>query len=315
MIEKTNHNKAPGLDRIPVKLWKSLANQRKDVDNRGEPEKRCNIAWILTQVYNDIETYSTDPTAGFSEGCMTPIYKKKDPDDIANYRPITLLNADYKIFMKALSMKLADAVPEVIHRDQAGFMKGRSIFDQDKTTKLVIDYMEGIKMKGVVVALDQEKAYNKIIHDYLWAVLRKFEFPENFINVVASLYKGAVTKIMINGELSLPYLITRGVQQGNPLLYLLFGLAIEPLAQSIRRAAEINGILIPGRQDSLKIKLFANNTTVYLSGEDKMEDLQKILNQWCAVSGAKFNIEKMEIIPIGSEEQQREIRESGRLSK
>ena len=46
-----------------------------------------------------------------------------------------------------------------------------------------------------------------------------------------------------------------------------------------------------------------------------MEDLQKILNQWCAVLGANFNIEKTEIIPVGSEEQQREIRESGRLSE
>ena len=213
MIEKTNHDKAPGLDRIPVKLWKSLANQCKDMDNRGEPEERCNIAWILTQVYNDIETYSTDLMAGFSEGCMTPIYKKKDPDDIANYCPITLLNTDYKIFTKALSMKLADVVPEVIHQDQAGFVKGRSIFDQVKTTKLVIDYMERMKMKGVVVALDQEKAYDKIIHNYLWAVLRKFEFPKNFINMVASLYEGAVTKVLIDGELSLPYLITRGIRQ------------------------------------------------------------------------------------------------------
>ena len=303
------------MDGVPVELWKSLADQRKDADNRGEPEKRCNIAWILTQVYNDIETYGTDLTTGFSEGCMTPIYKKKNPDDIANYRPITLLNTDYKIFTKAISMKLADAVPEVIHRDQAGFMKGRSIFDQVKTTKLVIDYMERTKTKGAIVALDQEKAYDKIIHNYLWAVLRKFEFPENFINTMASLYEGAVTKVMINGELSPPYPITRGVRQGDPLSCLLFDLAIEPLAQSIRKAAELKGIPIPGRRDSLKIKLFADDTTVYMSGEDKMEDLQRILDQWCTISGAKFNIEKTEIIPVGDEEQRREIRESGRLSE
>ena len=314
-IDKTNRDKAPGLDGIPIELWKSLADQRKDADNRGEPEKRCDIAWILTQVYNDIETYGTDPDAGFSEGCMTPIYKKKDPDDIANYRPITLLNTDYKIFTKAISIRLADAAPEVIHRDQAGFMKGRSIFDQVKTTKLVIDYMGRTNRKGAVVALDQEKAYDKITHDYLWAVLRKFEFPESFIATVASLYTGATTKVMINGELSPPYLITRGVRQGDPLSCLLFDLTIEPLAQTIRRADELRGIPIPGRRDSLKIKLFADDTTVYMSENDDMADLQRVLNQWCAVSGAKFNIEKTEIIPIGNEDQRREIRDSGRLSE
>ena len=95
-IAKTNREKAPGLDGIPIELWKSLDNQYKEAVKRDEPETRCNIVWVLTQVYKDIENHGTDPTTGFSKGCMTPIYKKKNPDDIANYRPITLLNTDYK---------------------------------------------------------------------------------------------------------------------------------------------------------------------------------------------------------------------------
>ena len=211
-------------------------------------------------------------------------------------------------------MKLAEAIPDVIHMDQAGFMSGRSIFDQVKTSKLVIDYMERMNRKGVIVALDQEKAYDKVIHPYLWAVLRKLEFPENFINTVAALYDGAMTSVMINGELSPSYRVTRGVRQGDPLSCLLFNLAIEPLAEYVRRTDGVKGIPIPGRRDRLKIKLFADNTTIYLSENDRIEDLQSILHQWCTISGAKFNIEKTEIIPMGNKTQRDEIHKTGRMN-
>ena len=60
-----------------------------------------------------------DHMAGLNKGCINPIYKKKDPEDVANYRPITLLNMDYKIYTKAISLRLADAIPEIINADQA----------------------------------------------------------------------------------------------------------------------------------------------------------------------------------------------------
>ena len=311
-IKKTNNEKAPGLDGIPIELWKSMDDQYKS--DKSNPKKKCNIIWCLTQAFSDVETNGINPTSKFNEGCISPIYKKKDPDDIANYRPITLLNTDYKIFTKALSLKLADAAPSIIHPDQAGFLKNRSIFDQVKTTKMVIEYMNSSSRKGAIIALDQEKAYDKILHPYLWQVLRKFEFPEEFIKTVQSLYDNAETTIMINGELSIPYIIHRGVRQGDALSCLLFDIAIEPLATAIRTSPEIKGIPIPGTKKALKIKLFADDTTVFLSETDSIDKLQTILADWCEVSGAKFNIEKTEIIPLGDNAQRNEITASRHLN-
>ena len=288
-MRDTNREKAPGLDGIPVELWKSMDDQFLESENEEGPNRRCNIIWVLTQVYRDIEEHGMDAGVGLNEGCMTPIYKKKDPDEIANYRPITLLNTDYKI------------------------LKDRSIFDQVKMAKLVIDYMERTGRRGAVVALDQEKAYDKILHPYLWAVLEKFGFPPKFIRTIQALYEGAETKILINGELSRPIRIVRGVPQGDPLSCLLFDLAIEPLAECIRRTETLKGIQIPTRREHLKIKLFADDTTVVLSEHDRIRDLQRILENWCAVSGAKFNIEKTEIIPLGNPKQRRDIRQGQRL--
>jgi len=94
--------------------------------------------------------------------------------------------------------------------------------------------------------------------------------------------------------------------EGDTLSCLLFDIAIEPLAAAIRTATDIQGIPIPGTKKSLKIKLFADDTTVFLAETDPIDKLQKILADWCEISGAKFNIEKTEIIPLGNAAQRAE---------
>lgn len=93
-IRETNREKAPGLDGIPIELWKSLDDQFLASEKEGVTNPKCNIVRLLTRVFNDIEQNGMEEVANFNEGCMTPIYKKKDPNSIENYRPITLLNTD-----------------------------------------------------------------------------------------------------------------------------------------------------------------------------------------------------------------------------
>lgn len=121
-----------------------------------------------------------------------------------------------------------------------------------------------------------------------------------------TLYENAETHVMINGFLSSPYKITRGVRQGDPLSCLLFDLAIEPLAASIR-ASHLKGYNIPGAEDRLIATLFADDTTTFLNKEDKFTDLVDILDVWCTASGAKFNKEKTEVIPIGQPEYRKHL--------
>src|SRR5882757_6657397 len=117
-------------------------------------------------VYNNIEMNRVVKTTGFAEGWMCPLFKKKDWRDITNYRPITLLNSNYKVFTKALALKLAHAALSVIHENQAGFLPGRSITDQIRLTQMIRNYAEVEEKEGAIIALDQEKAYDKIAHDY-----------------------------------------------------------------------------------------------------------------------------------------------------
>ena len=104
---------------------------------------------------------------------MCPIYKKGERELIENYRPITLLNSDYKI-------------------------------------------SEATEQNGLLIALDQEKAYGKITHDYLLCTLETYNFLESFRKTVKFLYENAETSVMINRVLSKPFNVTRGVRQGDP---------------------------------------------------------------------------------------------------
>jgi hypothetical protein len=95
-------------------------------------------------------------------------------------------------------------------------------------------------------------------------------FPPRFCNTIKSLYTNAETVVIVNGEISESFIISRGVRQGDPLSCLLFNLAIEPLACLIRNS-ELKGVNIPGKDGSLVISLFADDTKVFLSSEDDLE--------------------------------------------
>ena len=237
--------KAPGIDGIPNELWLKLhLNYEQSAHRRDVP---VNIVKILTAVYNDIEKNGVDTSTGFATGWLCPIYKKGDEEEISNYRPITVLNADYKVMTKALTNRLTTIVPNLIHPDQAGFMTGRRIEDQTELIKLMIRFCEVREENGIIVCLDQEKAYDKIRHDFIWQTLTRMNMPDHFINTVKTLYNHGETLVVINGVLSSPYRVTRGVRQGDPLSCLIFNLAIESLA-SMLRDSDLKGFQLPGDQ-------------------------------------------------------------------
>jgi hypothetical protein len=201
-------------------------------------------------------------------GWMCPLYKKKDHSKIENYRPITLLNTDYKILTKALAIQVAKVIHRMIHLNQSGFIPKRSIFDPIRLVQTMTTYADLMEEDGAIIALDQEKAYDKIQHTYLFETLEAFHLPPLFINMVKNLYKSAYTQVAINSFLSSPFQVTRGVRQGDPLSCLLFDLAIEPLACAIRNSPNISGFQIPGLNDRVVVNMYADDTTIYLSLKD-----------------------------------------------
>ncbi|OJT13066.1 LINE-1 retrotransposable element ORF2 protein, partial [Trametes pubescens] len=179
-IKEAVRNKAPGLDGLPSEIWKTYLAWY-DLDTK-KGAVAVDVVGALATVFNDIASHGPVEGSTFTEGWICPIYKKKDTREIVNYRPITLLNSDYKIMTKTLATKLAVHAPLLIHPDQAGFVPGRRIFDHIQLSKMIMAYTEAEEINGAIVALDQEKAYDRIDHSYLWATLKHMNFPATFIN-------------------------------------------------------------------------------------------------------------------------------------
>ena len=91
---------------------------------------------------------------------------------------------DYKLLTKVLALQLLNHVNQLIHPDQAGFIPNRSIFDHICLAKAILNYAEVTEEDGAILALDQEKVYDKIRHDYLWKTLEAFHLPPPFIRII-----------------------------------------------------------------------------------------------------------------------------------
>jgi hypothetical protein len=308
-IKNATNGTSPGDDGISYEFYKAIHKRKMVKKDKSKPD----IIKMLTLLYQNIEKQGVHifQSSGkrkmqFTDSLMFLMYKKNDKTKISNYRPITLLNTDYKIYTKTIAMKLGTVATTRIHVNQAGFIPKRNIYDHTNTTHMVIEYCDLVNQNGCIVALDQEKAYDKIDHDYLWRVLRKFDFPEPFIKRIQELYKNMEKRIKINETLSEWFEIKRGVHQGDPMSCILYNFAIEPLAEMIRRS-ELLGIEVPNTTKSLIVALFADDTLVYLNEKDNLNTLNEILDTFCKASTAKFNTEKTEYLPIGSKEYRQSV--------
>ena len=92
-----------------------------------------------------------------------------------------------------------------------------------------------------ILSLDATKAFDTVEWPYLFEILTRFGLGDRFIAWVKVLYSKPRARLRVNNNLSLPFELHRGTQQGCPLSPLLFALAVEPLAILLRTTSEVAG--------------------------------------------------------------------------
>jgi hypothetical protein len=116
-------------------------------------------------------------TNSMRTGVITLIYKNKgDTNDLKNWRPISLLNIDYKILSHVLANRLKLTLSDIIMPNQSCGEKGRNIVDNILSIKYILDYMEDNKQGGALVLFDQEKAFDRIETKFIFNVLKENGF-------------------------------------------------------------------------------------------------------------------------------------------
>jgi hypothetical protein len=160
-------------------------------------------------------------------------------------------------------LKYLDTKPLVLIQICA-YLKGRNISEAHRLIQDVIEYTDREDDDGIIIFLDQQKAFDRVEWGWVDHVLSKFNFGEKFREWVQMLFKYAQTCIKTNGFVSKYFNISRSCRQGCPIAPLVYILQAEPVACAIRGDSEIQGIKLPGGEDGEYIKTRGHNFSFYL---------------------------------------------------
>ena len=158
---------------------------------------------------------------------VVPIYKKGDPDDIGNYRPISLLPIFSKIFEKLMLQQITEYLNKynLLTLQQFGFRKGLST--STAISALVDKIIQSFERKEYYSThfLDLSKAFDCVTHDILLRKLYYYNFQPPSINLIMSYLKNRTQSVSIENRSSCTYSVNYGVPQGSilgPILFLLY---------------------------------------------------------------------------------------------
>ena len=228
------------------------------------------------------------------------LYKKDDRRLPKNWRPISLLNTDYKLASTIITERLKKVMDSIVHADQTCGVVGRSIFSNLHLVRDLLDMIDKTDECRILVTLDQEKAFDRVDHAFLMGVLTRFGFGPSFRRWVSIFYSNVFSRIICNGRLTDPIFLQRGVRQGCPLSPLLYVLVSEVLSTQIRKFKDIEGFSLPGARGlQFKISQYADDATNFVKSERSLCHLLSVVNRYERGSGAKLNTAKSEAMWLG----------------
>lgn len=151
---RTPNESSPGLDGIGYEILYLLVSHPSCRD-------------IILQVFNDAIHLGRFPKS-WQTSCIILLPKKGDLSDLANYRPITLISADCKVFTRIMNARVVQVANKLITPYQCGFLPGRYIGDHGMSLQVILDNASSASWRNpkgfseyTGVMLDNAKAYDK----------------------------------------------------------------------------------------------------------------------------------------------------------
>ena len=247
---------------------------------------------------------------GFQKGSLSVFQRrgvislipKNDCDlsELTGWRPVTLLNVDYKSWQSVLIAKRIEPfLPKLIHSDQTGFMKDRFIGQNVRLLNDLMEYTDVKKISGIFLFIDFEKAFDSIEWNFIKRSLELFNLGPFLTRWFSILYNNSEAAVINAGYMTDYFTVSRGVRQGCPLSPFLFILSVELLALKIRQEPNCKGIRLPNLQEA-KISQFADDTTLISKDTNSLKFSLQIIGSFGSISGLRLNKKKTKAMWIGS---------------
>ena len=283
-LKEMKSNKSPGSDGLTNTFYLKFFHLFGDV-----------LCEIINLAYKNGELSESQKLSYITLICKD----ETRADEMKCYRPISLLNIDYKIISKIITIRLGNILPKIIGIDQTCSVKGRSIFDNLHLIRNVIDYVDQKNLGASFICLDQEKAFDRVSRSYMLDTLTAFGFNENFLKWIKLLYNDISSSVIVNNHISDTFPIKRGVRQGCSLSMPLYVLCFEPFAHKIRNLDDIKGFKLPGSNSEVKLSLYADDSTALLTSDSSVRKYFYWVKLFGQISGAKINYDKSKGMYLG----------------
>ncbi|KAI4900412.1 hypothetical protein NFI96_009713, partial [Prochilodus magdalenae] len=283
-VKQLSTGRSPGVDGLPAefyqRFWAVLGRDFYDV------VLECLQTGIL-------------PTS-CRRAVLSLLPKKGDLGFLKNWRPVSLLCLDYKILSKCMANRLKCYLDTVIFRDQTYCVPERTIMDNLFLVRDVIDFGLMNNDRLGILSIDQEKAFDRVDHGYLFNTLAAFGCGDKFVGWLRLLYNEAAVMVKVGGALSVKVPVQRGIRQGCPLSGQLYSLVIEPLLCRLRR--DLRGVPTTSDPSGTRVSLsaYADDVTVLVTAQEDVEVLESSLEVYEKASSAKVNWGKSEGFLMGS---------------
>ena len=281
LLPTFKRNKSPGNDGLTIEFYEYFWS---DIDG------------LLVDSYNYAFQHGELSTSQ-KQAIISLIHKKEiDRLYLKNWRPISLLNVDYKIGSKVIAERIKKVLPFLVHSDQSGFIEGY-MSDTIRTLNDMLHYASENDEEGLFMMVDYEKAYDCLEWNFILKSLERYKFGPMLIRWIKTFYTNIESCVTNNHTSSRYFKVTRGLRQGDPLSSYLFVLCVELLSIAIREDDRIEGMKVNGVE--AKLAQYADDTTAILRNLQSAEHFLQTLHEFSKISGLKINKEKTEAMWLG----------------